>query len=225
VACGTCAHLQRCPETGPETPDPAGLEELGRTFRRSCERPVPCSGGRLVAVQTTGPYIAGGGKGPRPVGVRITGPLERIGGRGGVRRTDTYMGAGGHVGGVGKGGGTTPMTFRVFWYHKVPGLHLANRIFAGGWASLGPGATTFRSIKRTLARLAFGTLTRNMAITISEAEYHHHNNNHDGLCLSCKEWTFGGCEPDAVDYPCDGCGASKVVGCELALVMMELDID
>jgi hypothetical protein len=41
----------------------------------------------------------------------------------------------------------------------------------------------------------------------------------NGICLSCGEVQYGGVEPDARGYPCDGCGAAEVHGLEEALLM------
>ena len=56
-------------------------------------------------------------------------------------------------------------------------------------------------------------------ITISEHEYHQHQNDYDGCCLSCGEWTSGGVEPDAEGYECESCGAAEVFGAEQLLIM------
>ena len=41
----------------------------------------------------------------------------------------------------------------------------------------------------------------------------------NGICLSCGEVQYGDVEPDARDYPCEGCGADEVHGLEEALLM------
>ena len=44
-----------------------------------------------------------------------------------------------------------------------------------------------------------------------------------GLCLSCLEFKYDGCEPDAEGYHCDECGEDNVVGIENALIMERLN--
>lgn len=61
-------------------------------------------------------------------------------------------------------------------------------------------------------------------IGVSLEEYQEHVNNNDGICLSCREWTFGGVEPDASGYLCEACEESRVMGAEEALMMAEIDI-
>ena len=48
--------------------------------------------------------------------------------------------------------------------------------------------------------------------------FEEHQDNYDGVCLKCGEITEGGVEPDAEGYECSSCGASAVMGMELALV-------
>lgn len=57
----------------------------------------------------------------------------------------------------------------------------------------------------------------NPAMACTEAEYLHHVDQSDGVCLACGAWRDG-CEPDAEGYPCDSCDAREVMGAELALV-------
>jgi hypothetical protein len=63
-----------------------------------------------------------------------------------------------------------------------------------------------------------------MMISCSEEEFSAHQEESDGICLGCGEWSFGGCEPDARNYKCEVCGERKVVGAEEALLMGKLDI-
>ena len=63
-----------------------------------------------------------------------------------------------------------------------------------------------------------------ITITITEDEYRQHCNDHDGVCLGCREFTCGGVEPDAEMYPCDCCGERKVYGTEQALLWGRLEI-
>ena len=55
-------------------------------------------------------------------------------------------------------------------------------------------------------------------IFIDAEEYEAHVEEYDGLCLSCGEWSFGGCEGDAENYECEFCGNHKVTGAENALL-------
>lgn len=61
-------------------------------------------------------------------------------------------------------------------------------------------------------------------ITCGEEEFQERADNYDGVCLACGTWTFGGVEPDASGYPCEECGADKVMGAEEALLMGKLDL-
>ncbi len=61
-------------------------------------------------------------------------------------------------------------------------------------------------------------------IRVSLDEYQEHVADNDGICLSCKEWTFGGVEPDASEYLCESCEEKRVMGAEEALMMGELDV-
>lgn len=60
--------------------------------------------------------------------------------------------------------------------------------------------------------------------TCTEEEYREHEDNFEGICLSCGEWQPG-VEDDAEGYICECCGESKVVGAGQALVMGMLDFD
>ena len=55
-------------------------------------------------------------------------------------------------------------------------------------------------------------------VQIGEEDYHDHVEGSDGICLSCGEWKYGDCEPDAENYRCDECGAMEVMGVEMAMV-------
>jgi predicted RNA-binding Zn-ribbon protein involved in translation (DUF1610 family) len=59
---------------------------------------------------------------------------------------------------------------------------------------------------------------------MSTEEYHVHENNYDGLCLSCGEITRGETVPDAEDYPCPQCCNNTVVGMMTALFDGLIDI-
>lgn len=62
-------------------------------------------------------------------------------------------------------------------------------------------------------------------IPCSIEEFEEHMDSCDGICLSCKEWTVGGVEPDARGYECILCGRNKVYGAEEALLMGRLSIE
>jgi hypothetical protein len=55
-------------------------------------------------------------------------------------------------------------------------------------------------------------------IEMSIEDYEAGVDESDGMCLSCWETQYGGCEPDAEKYKCDGCGSMSVMGFELALI-------
>ena len=61
-------------------------------------------------------------------------------------------------------------------------------------------------------------------IVMSSEEYLDHDDNMDGLCLNCLEWTDGGCEPDARYYECESCGQPKVHGAQEAMMMGMIEI-
>jgi len=61
-------------------------------------------------------------------------------------------------------------------------------------------------------------------IEVSGEAYQEHDDNYDGICLKCGEWTCGGCEPDARGYTCPLCGEHAVYGAAEALIMGRLDI-
>jgi hypothetical protein len=60
--------------------------------------------------------------------------------------------------------------------------------------------------------------------SITSEEYHQHRGDYDGLCLSCRAWTYGDTDPDTEGGVCDNCGESSVCGTEQALILGELDI-
>lgn len=67
-------------------------------------------------------------------------------------------------------------------------------------------------------------MAKRLTAKVSEAEYLDHDNNLDGFCTACGEWTFGGCEPDARRYECDGCGKKAVYGAQELLFMGLLEL-
>jgi hypothetical protein len=54
-------------------------------------------------------------------------------------------------------------------------------------------------------------------VNCTEAEFHEHVENYDGLCMACGQWTEGGVEPDAQGYDCPSCDVPAVIGAEQAL--------
>lgn len=59
---------------------------------------------------------------------------------------------------------------------------------------------------------------------MNEAEYQDLANSYGGVCLSCGELKHHDCEPDAENYPCDECSASRVMGAEDARLLGALDV-
>ena len=53
----------------------------------------------------------------------------------------------------------------------------------------------------------------------TEADFRYHQDNYNGLCTECGEWSDGGCEPDAEKYECEYCGCHAVCGAEQALII------
>jgi len=56
----------------------------------------------------------------------------------------------------------------------------------------------------------------------TEEDFRYHQDNNDGICLECGEWTDGGVEPDAEGYTCEECGCDSVCGADQALILGEL---
>lgn len=61
-------------------------------------------------------------------------------------------------------------------------------------------------------------------ICLSLDEYEDHVDSYDGICLSCRNWTAGGVEPDAEKYRCEICEEHKVYGAEQALLLNKIII-
>ena len=76
------------------------------------------------------------------------------------------------------------------------------------------GETNGTSWEITIVDVKFAIVAR-----VTESEFAQHDNDCDGLCLACGEWTTGGCEPDARGYRCEACDARKVYGASEALLM------
>ena len=58
-----------------------------------------------------------------------------------------------------------------------------------------------------------------MCTPITESEYHQANNDMQGFCTNCKEFTRGMCEPDAEKYECPECEKNTVYGTEDSLIL------
>jgi hypothetical protein len=55
--------------------------------------------------------------------------------------------------------------------------------------------------------------------TLTSDDYLEHRDSFDGYCSTCTEFTtFGGVEPDAVNYTCESCGEPTLMGAEEALM-------
>lgn len=68
-------------------------------------------------------------------------------------------------------------------------------------------------------------ITVDNPVSVSEEEFMEHQENSDGLCIACGEWTSDGhVEPDASGYHCGECGKNEVIGAEDALVCGYVDI-
>ena len=63
------------------------------------------------------------------------------------------------------------------------------------------------------------------AQAVTTDEYRDHEDACDGVCISCGEWTDGGCESDARAYQCESCGKPTVYGCSEALIMGNLVVE
>lgn len=61
-------------------------------------------------------------------------------------------------------------------------------------------------------------------IKLTFDDYNSALENYQGICLECEE--FQDCvEPDAEDYECECCGAHKVIGMEIGLMLSEIEIN
>jgi hypothetical protein len=56
-------------------------------------------------------------------------------------------------------------------------------------------------------------------------EYQQHEEENDGVCMWCGEWTEGGVEGDAAGYECTNCERFAVMGTQEALLMGLLAVD
>ena len=62
-------------------------------------------------------------------------------------------------------------------------------------------------------------------IVCSTEEFQAHEEENDGCCTACGEWSFGGVEPDAENYECESCGKRKVQGTLNLLIGGHLSIE
>lgn len=68
-------------------------------------------------------------------------------------------------------------------------------------------------------------MAKTRTIVISENEFSELNEDCGGICIACESRQYGGCEPDARNYPCEECGESKVFGVEELLIMGLIELD
>lgn len=61
--------------------------------------------------------------------------------------------------------------------------------------------------------------TKQRKRTFSIEEYEEQQDENNGFCVACGEFTCGGCEPDARRYECEACGERQVYGLEECLLM------
>ena len=57
-----------------------------------------------------------------------------------------------------------------------------------------------------------------MKVLMNEDKVKRHMVDNDGFCIECGAISYGGVEPDALNYKCDECGERKVVGMETAIL-------
>lgn len=63
-----------------------------------------------------------------------------------------------------------------------------------------------------------------LPLKLTKEEYLELVDCYGGLCLNCTELKYEGCEPDAEDYPCEGCDENRVQGIENALIAGHIEI-
>ena len=61
---------------------------------------------------------------------------------------------------------------------------------------------------------------KSLQAAVDDGSMAEHMEEYNGLCLSCGEWQYGMCEPDARNYKCDQCGSYAVTGAEEALLYL-----
>lgn len=64
---------------------------------------------------------------------------------------------------------------------------------------------------------------RFVSVGMPAAEFHHMNENSEGLCVACGS-VASGVEPDAEKCECEGCGDPFVWGIEQLLIMGRVEI-
>lgn len=60
-----------------------------------------------------------------------------------------------------------------------------------------------------------------MIIELTTSEYMDSAESYIGYCVACGEERHQ-CEPDARNYPCEGCGKKEVFGTEELLIMGQI---
>lgn len=60
---------------------------------------------------------------------------------------------------------------------------------------------------------------------ISEEEYHNYEENSQGYCTDCDDFTRDCTEPDAEEYDCPCCEQNTVMGTMNALIMGLIEIE
>lgn len=60
---------------------------------------------------------------------------------------------------------------------------------------------------------------------MTEDRFTEAQDNNEGWCRRCKEWTHDSCEPDAQGYVCPECDRPTVYGADEALMMGLFTID
>lgn len=63
-----------------------------------------------------------------------------------------------------------------------------------------------------------------LTFTMTDEEYRVLRNEDAGRCIACGAEAYG-VEPDACNYPCDGCNEDQVYGIEELMLMGRIVID
>lgn len=59
---------------------------------------------------------------------------------------------------------------------------------------------------------------------IPASRYEHANDNYEGYCTVCREFTCEQVEPDAINRRCPSCDNASVMGAEEAVLMGEIEV-
>ena len=62
------------------------------------------------------------------------------------------------------------------------------------------------------------TMPKNNYPTIEEIEQKIREDNYEGFCTNCGDWTHDCCEPDACNYTCPECENDTCYGAEELIV-------